>query len=99
MAGSPKYKVFNSAGVYQASCKEIEAAACLVGFYGDGSTIRTSHAKSDTVWTEGADGQSSNSWDVVADIAANRERERHIVGIKKNYGKDAPEMLAKLGLA
>ena len=51
MAGSPRWKVYDSDGVYQASCKDTEAAALIVSFYGTGSTIRDGH--STVVWTEG----------------------------------------------
>lgn len=71
MAASPKYKVYDSTGVYQASVKEIEAGALLMSLYGDGSTIRIGH--SFTVWTEGTDGQGAESYDHVAQVAAQRE--------------------------
>lgn len=72
MAASPKWKVFDRQGAYVASCKEIAAAACLMGFYGDGATIRAGHDKSSTVWTEGADGRAADSYDAVAELAATR---------------------------
>jgi len=53
MAGSPQWKVFDAAGKYQAACKEPEAAAALMGFYGRGATIRWGHSKRDIAWTEG----------------------------------------------
>lgn len=67
MAASPQYKVFDRHGKYQAACHEIEAAACLVSFYGAGATIRTGHTKRHIVWTEGGDGEAGASYDVVAD--------------------------------
>lgn len=73
MAQSPKWKVFDADGRYQAACKEIEAAAALMGFYGEGATIRFDHAKSATVWTEGLESQSAmESYDYVADVADDR---------------------------
>ena len=54
MAASPKWKVYDSAGKYQAACKEIAAAAALMGLYGEGSTIRYQH--SIICWTEGENG-------------------------------------------
>jgi len=54
MAATPKYKVFDSSGIYQASCKEPEAALALMSFYGSRSTIRTAHSPRWTIWTEGA---------------------------------------------
>lgn len=65
MASSPRWKVFDASGKYQAACHEVEGAACLMGFYGDGSTIRRGHAKKDIVWTEGVDGNGGNSYDEV----------------------------------
>lgn len=40
MAATPRYKVHDREGLYQASCKEPEAAAALCWFYNKGSTIR-----------------------------------------------------------
>ncbi len=67
MAGSPNWKIFDDKGKYQAACKEPEAAACLMNFYGDGSTIRYGHQKRDIAWTEGVDGHAFESFDEVAD--------------------------------
>lgn len=66
MAASPEWKVFDAKGKYQAACKEPEAAACLMNFYGDGSTIRYGHQKRDIAWTEGVDGHAFESFDAVA---------------------------------
>ena len=72
MAGSPTWKVYDAHGAYQAACKEVEAAAALMGFYGDGATIRNGHAKKYTVWTEGSEEISAcESYDAVA-IKANK---------------------------
>ncbi len=67
MAGSPNWKIFDDKGKYQAACKEPEAAACLMNFYGDGSTIRYGHQKRDIAWTEGVDGHAFESYDEVAE--------------------------------
>lgn len=56
MAASPEFKVYDSAGKYQAACKEIAAAVSLMGLYGEGSTIRHRHGF--IAWTEGQDGDS-----------------------------------------
>lgn len=64
MASSPRWKVYDACKQYRAACHEIEAAAVLVSFYGDGSTIRSNHKR--TVWTEGVDGTASDSYDAVA---------------------------------
>jgi len=64
-SGTPKFKVFDGDGVYQASCKELEACAALVALYGEGSTIRWGHAKRDTLFTQGVDGDAGESYDLV----------------------------------
>lgn len=43
MAASPMWKVYDADGTYQAACKEPEAAAALVEFYGPGATVRADH--------------------------------------------------------
>ena len=66
MAGSPKYKIYDSFGVYQAACKEPEGGAALMSLYGIGATIRDGHSAKRIIWTEGEDGYGSDSWDAVA---------------------------------
>ena len=39
MAAAPGWKIYDSFGTYQSSCKEVEAAAAVATFYGEGSTI------------------------------------------------------------
>lgn len=71
MAASPQWKVYDREGRYQAACKEIEAAAALIGFYGDGATIRHGHAL--VVWTEGQEVASAgDSYDFVRSLAYER---------------------------
>lgn len=72
MAQSPRFKVYDAAGVYQAACKEPEAAAAVVSIYGPGATIRAGHSKRDTVWVEGDDGDAGDSYDVVAERVLGR---------------------------
>jgi tRNA A37 threonylcarbamoyltransferase TsaD len=72
MAASPKFKIYDAAGQYQAACHEPEAAAALVSFYGDGATIRDGHQAKHTVWTEGRDGAAGESYDHVAEIIEQR---------------------------
>lgn len=74
MAASPPFKVFDGSGTYQAACKEVEAAAALAAFYGDGTTIRMGHSRTMTVWTEGVDGAAGESYDDVAELVADRLR-------------------------
>lgn len=70
MASSPKFKVYNAAGEYQAACKEAVIAAAVVALLGDGATIRSGHASKHTVWTEGppADGHAAESYDRVREV-------------------------------
>ncbi len=68
MAAAPQWKVYDSNGVYQAACKEIEAAACLVSLYGDGATIRKHHGP--VVFTEGVD--EADGYDAVASLVYSR---------------------------
>lgn len=70
MAASPKFKVFDSSGTYQAACKEPEAAAALLGFYGDGAKVKLGH--SITVYTQGADGDAAESYDAAAALMLSR---------------------------
>lgn len=68
---TPQFKVYNAEGVYMAACKEPEAAAALVAFYGDGSTIRFGHRL--IVWTEGGDGNAAVfSYESVVEMIAGR---------------------------
>ena len=90
MSGTPQIKVFDSNGRYQAACKEICAAACLMSLYGDGSTIRFGHSKSDIVWIEGKETQPAyESYDYVQEISDARWLQRNIKAMKKaGYSDD-----------
>ena len=74
MARSPRFKIYDPYGVYQAACKEPEAAAAVVVLYGDGSTIKDDHGP--IVWWEGEgqDGHAGDSYDVAAETIWNRIR-------------------------
>lgn len=75
MAASPQWKVYNAAKEYKAACKDVEDAACLIAFYGDGATIRAEHTI--ILWTEGAEQQpASESYDFVAETVFHRLEER-----------------------
>lgn len=92
MAQSPKWKVFDGSGVYQAACKEIEAAAALMGFYGDGATIRFDHGKWATIWTEGEETQPAfESFDFVAETA---EARRYHINAEKLRAAGMGHMIA-----
>lgn len=73
MAGSPVWKVYHE-NKYMAAAKEVEAAAALCAFYGEGATIRYAHGL--TVWAEGHEYQpASESYDFVASTARDRLKE------------------------
>lgn len=73
MAATPKFKVFDANGVYQAATKHPEDAAVLVACFGDGATIRVGHSRRHIVWEEGAEGQpASESYDHVAEVVYTR---------------------------
>ena len=98
MSGTPRFKVYDASGDYQAACKEIEAAAALMGFYGDGATIRDGHKAADIVWVEGAEQQPAfESYDYVAEVASKQIRERNIKSFMKAYGKTREEVEAIMG--
>jgi len=78
MAGATKWKIYDKAGTYQAACKEVEAAAVLVAFYGDGSTIRSGHSW--IMWREGAEETpAAESYEEVARTVTTRAAIRRIV--------------------
>ncbi len=73
MAASPRWKVYDKDGNYQAAVKEVEAAACLVDFYGLGATIRNGHNSSDIMWNEGREEVDAHeSYDTVASTVHDR---------------------------
>lgn len=72
MAASPRYKVYDAAGVYQASAKEAEIAAGVAGLIGEGATVRVNHGRA--LWTEGAEGEfAADSVDFAARTIHDRE--------------------------
>lgn len=75
MAASPKFKVYDKSGAYQGCAKEVEAAAVLAGFYGEGSTVRLDHGAAYVLWTAGEN--PGASYDKIAEIAAARELAIH----------------------
>ncbi len=64
MGASPKWKVYDPSNNYVASVRDTDGASLLMDLYGDGSTIRLDHRR--IVWTEGADGKASESYDETA---------------------------------
>lgn len=67
---SPVWKVFDADKKYQASTKEVEAAAALCAFYGEGSMIKYGHSV--VAFVNGRDGNAAESYDAVATIAWDR---------------------------
>jgi len=64
MAQSPRYKIYDAAGEYQASVKDLTLAGGLMAILGEGATVRDGHRL--VIYTEGIDGDSGNSYDDVA---------------------------------
>jgi hypothetical protein len=92
MANSPRYKIYAN-NKYQASCHEVEAAAALVAFYGNGSEIRAEHSSAWTLWKEGQESQSAaESYDFVAQICIERLRCKQIRAYEKATGKTFQEV-------
>ena len=83
MAASPKFKVYDKAGAYQGCAKEIEAAAVLAGFYGEGSTVRLDHGAAYVLWTDGE--QRGASYDEIAALAWQREQAIHHRSMTRVY--------------
>lgn len=75
--GTPRIKVFDAAGQYQASTHDYAAAACLMGLYGDGATVRLGHSKRDVIWTEGQDGSVADNFDHLAEVIAAHDERVH----------------------
>lgn len=97
MAAAPQWKVYDSHGTYQAATKEIEAAAALMGFYGDGSTIRYGHGW--TLWTEGGEGVSAmESYDLVASVTHERLKVLQAQSYAKSRGVSLDYALAVAAL-
>jgi len=65
MSASPAWKVYTRDGEYVASVKHPTLGAMICAGLGEGTTIRLGHRR--IVWTEGEDGQSSDSYDMVAE--------------------------------
>lgn len=71
MAASPMWKVYNAEKKYRAACKDVEEAAVLVAFLGDGATIRCDHCL--VLWTEGKEDQpAAESYDHVTSTVHHR---------------------------
>lgn len=67
---TPRIKIFDAEGQYQASTHDYAAAGALMGLYGDGATVRLGHSKKDIIWTEGQDGSAYECYELIADAIA-----------------------------
>lgn len=74
---TPRIKVFDAQGRYQASTHDYAAAACLMGLYGEGATIRLGHSKKDVIWTEGRDGSVAENYDLLSEVIDAHDAEVH----------------------
>ena len=63
MASSPALKIYTAEGEYVGSAKDVIGASVMVQVYGEGSTIRLGHSKKAIAWTQGADGDATESYD------------------------------------
>ena len=71
MASTPRFKVYDADGVYQAATKRPEEAAAVIVLLGEGATIRAGHTQ--VVWHEGKEEQTaSESYDFVASTVYKR---------------------------
>jgi hypothetical protein len=77
MAATPRFKIFDKDGNYQASCHEVEAGAALLGALYASGTIRIGHSVKDIVYRDGVDGNAGESYDAVAIIVDERVQKMH----------------------
>ena len=66
MAASPRYKLYDATGTYQASAKSPETLAACIGLFGHGAKIKDGRDLKRVLWTEGPDGYGQESYDEVA---------------------------------
>ena len=78
MGAAPPLKIYTATGDYIGSLWYLHDAACLVGFHGEGATVRLGHRVKDTLWTEGAEEVlASDSYDAAVEIMmARRDAQR-----------------------
>lgn len=72
MAASPKFKVFDNAGNYQASFKDIYEVARYLSICEEGWNARISHSKKGTIYTKGPDGDPWFSFDEAVGVMLTR---------------------------
>lgn len=79
---TPRIKVFDAYGQYQASTHDYAAAAVMMGLYGEGATVRLGHSKKDIVWIEGANGEAARNFDLVGE-AINAHDARQDIALQR----------------
>ena len=85
MGHSPFFKVYGKSHGYIAACKYASDAACLVGLYGEGSTVKYDHAK--VLWREGKEEISAgDSYDIAAETMLKRLEAHHKESWTQQYG-------------
>lgn len=72
---TPRIKIFDAEGQYQASTHDYAAAGALMGLYGEGATVRLGHSKADIIWTEGENGSAYECYELIADAIAAHDAE------------------------
>jgi hypothetical protein len=72
MASSPALKIYTAEGEYVGSAKDVIGASVMVQVYGEGSTIRLGHSKKAIAWTQGTDGDATESYDGTGIIMCQR---------------------------
>lgn len=82
--GTPRIKIFDADGNYQASTHDYAAAGALMGLYGDGATVRVGHSKKDIIWTEGRDGSAYECYELIADAIAAADAKARVFFDKMN---------------
>lgn len=77
MAASPRYKLFDALGTYQASAKSPELLAACIGLLGAGAKIKDGRDLKRVLWTEGEDGIGYESYDQVATTCYERQSPKY----------------------
>ena len=73
MASTPRFKVYDAQGVYQASVKNTTLAAAVVSLLGEGATVRLGHTKRSIIWREGQEAiPAGESYDAAAHTMTSR---------------------------
>ena len=93
-AGLPDWTIWDAAGECQATCRDVEAATVLVGFYGRGATIRFDGV---TVWHEGREQVSATGYtSVCADLCVARRDDAMKNAYIERFGQAAYDKALRL---